>query len=55
MEINADMCEACSNTNSQIKLKTTMLRSSLYNYSDACILVNGTITVTSEGADTASR
>ena len=55
MEINADMCEACSNTNSQIKLKTTMLRSSLYDYSDTYILVNGTITVTSEGADTASR
>ena len=48
------MCQTCSNTNSQNKLKTAMLRPSLYSYSDACILVNGTITVTSEGADTAS-
>ena len=34
------------NTNSQIKLKTSMLRSSLCDYSDAYMLVKGTITVT---------
>ena len=33
------------NTNSQIKFKTTMLKSSLYDYSNAYILVKGTITV----------
>ena len=33
------------NINSQIKFKTMMLMSSLCDYSDACILVKGTITV----------
>ena len=33
------------NVNSQIKFKTTMLKSSLCDYSDAYILVEGTITV----------
>ena len=33
------------NVNSQIKFKTTMLKSSLCAYSDAYILVKGTITV----------
>ena len=33
------------NTNSQIKLKTSILRSSLCNCSDTYILVSGTITV----------
>ena len=33
------------NTNSQIKFKTAMLKSNLCEYSDACILVKGTITV----------
>ena len=33
------------NTNSQIKFKTSRLKSSLCDYSDACILVKGTITV----------
>ena len=33
------------NTNSQIKLKTSILRPSLCNCSDAYILVSGTITV----------
>ena len=30
---------------------TTMLKSSLWDYSAAYVLVNGAITVTSEGAD----
>ena len=38
------------NTNSQIKFKTSVLRSSLYDYSDAYILVKGTITVAQETA-----
>ena len=33
------------NANSEIKFKTTMLKSSLCDYSDAYILVKGTITV----------
>ena len=38
------------NVNSQIKFKTTMLKSSLCDYSDANILVKGTITVNNTGA-----
>ena len=30
---------------SQIKFKTSMIRSNLYDYSDAYILVSGTITI----------
>ena len=37
------------NTNSQTKFKTTMLKSNLCNYSDAYILVSGTITVRNTG------
>ena len=38
------------NVNSQIKFKTTMLKSSFCNCSDACILVKGTITVNNNAA-----
>ena len=41
------------NVNSQIKFKTTILKSSLCDYSDAYILVKGTITVNNTGTDTA--
>ena len=34
------------NTNSDIRFKTTMLKSSLCDYSDAYILVQGRITIT---------
>ena len=44
IEIN-DESRGLYNVNSQIKFKTTMLKSSLCDYSDAYILVNGTITV----------
>ena len=37
------------NTNSQIKFKTSMWKSSLCDYSDICILVGGTITVPNTG------
>ena len=47
-EINDDSCRTHS-VNSQIKFKTSMLRSSLCNYSDAYILVSGTITVPNTG------
>ena len=44
VEIN-DESRGGYNVNSQIKFKTTMLKSSLCDYSDAYILVKGTITV----------
>ena len=43
------------NTNSDIRFKTTMLKASLSDYSDAYILLKGTITVTGEGADAAIK
>ena len=42
------------NTNSD-RFKTTMLNSSLWDYSDTYILVKGTITITEAGADAAVR
>ena len=44
VEIN-DESRGAYNVNSQIKFKTTMLKSSLYDYSDAYILVKGTVSV----------
>ena len=49
-EINDDACETC-NKSSQIKIKTLMLESILCDYSDAYILVSGTITTDGAGAD----
>ena len=49
IEIN-DESRGVYNVNSQIKFKTTMLKSSLCDYSDAYILVKGTITVNSTAA-----
>ena len=43
------------NVNSQIKFKTTMLKSSLFDYSDAYIHVKGKITITGAGDNEASR
>ena len=54
VEIN-DESRGTYNVNSQIKFKTTMLKSSLCDYSDAYILVKGTITITGAGADAAVR
>ena len=54
VEIN-DESRGTYNFNSQIKFKTTMLKSSLYDYSDAYILVKGTITITAAGNDAAAR
>ena len=45
IEINDDS-RGTYNTNIQIKFKTSMLRTSLCDYSDAYILVSGTITIT---------
>ena len=41
----SDETRGTYNNISQIKFKTSMLKSSLCDYSDACILVSGTITV----------
>ena len=54
VEIN-DESRGKYNANSQIKFKTTMLKSCLCNYSDAYILVKGRITITGAGADAAAR
>ena len=54
VEIN-DESRGAYNVNSQIKFKTTILKSSLCDYSDAYILVKGTITITGRGADAAAR
>ena len=49
VEIN-DESRRTYNVNSQSKFKTTMLKSSLCDYSDAYILVEGTITVNNTAA-----
>ena len=49
VEINDESRGTC-NVNSQIKFKTTMLKSSLCDYSDTYILVKGTITVNNTAA-----
>ena len=54
VEIN-DESRRTYNVNSQIKLKTTLLKSSLCDCSDAYILVKQTITITGAGADAAAR
>ena len=53
-EIN-DESRGTYNVNSQIKFKTTMLKSSLCAYSDSYILVKGIITIAGEGNDAAAR
>ena len=50
-----DVVRGMHNTNSQIKFKTSILKSSLCDYSDAHILVSRTITVVRAGADNATR
>ena len=54
VEIN-DESRGAYNVNSQIKFKTTMLKSSLCDYSDAYIQVKGTITINGRGADDAAK
>ena len=53
VEIN-DESRGAYNVNSQIKFKTTMLKSSLCDCSDAYILVKGTISVNSTAAQGAA-
>ena len=51
VEINDESRE--NYANSDIRFKTTMLRSNLCDYADSCILVKGTIIITGAGHDTA--
>ena len=44
-----------NNANSDIRFKTTMLRSNLCDYPDSYILVKGTITITGAGANADAR
>ena len=43
------------NVNSDIRFKTTMLKSSLCDYSDVYVLVKGITTIIGAGADAAAR
>ena len=54
VEANDDL-RATYNTNSQIKFKTSMLKSSLCDYNDVYILVSRTITVTENGDNDAKK
>ena len=54
IEIN-DQSRGAYNTNSDIRFKTTMLKSSLCDYSDPYIHVKGRITITGAGDDAAVR
>ena len=53
-EIN-DQSKESYGTGSDIKFKTTMLRSNLCDYADAYILVKGTVTITGAGDDDAAK
>ena len=50
-----DQSRGVCNTNSDIRFKTTMLKSSLCDYCDAYILVNGRIKITGAEDDAAER
>ena len=50
-----DDARGMKSTNSQTKLKSTMLKSSLCDYIDAYILLKRTITITAAGADAAAK
>ena len=54
VEIN-DESRGTYNANSEVKFKTTMLKSSLCDYSDAYILVKGKITITGAGDNAGAR
>ena len=54
VKINDESRGTC-NVNSQIKFKTTMLKFSQCDYSDAYILVKGKITIAGAGDDAAAR
>ena len=51
----SDESRGAYNVNSQIKFKTSMLKSTLCDYSDAYILVKGTIAIAGAGDNAAAR
>ena len=51
----SDQSRGVCNTNSDIKFKTTILKSRLCDYSDAYILVKGRIIITGAGDDAAAK
>ena len=51
----SDNARGTCNSNSQIKFKTSIFKSSFCDYSDACIPVSGKITITGAGADDAAK
>lgn len=53
VDLNADACETW-NTNNHIKFKTTLLKSSIFHYSDAYIIVKVTIIITEAVSDVAA-
>ena len=53
VEINDESRETY--TSNDIRFKTAMLRSNLFDYADAYILVKGTITITSAGYDDTAK
>ena len=53
VEINDESRETY--TSNDIRFKTAMLRSNLFDYADAYILVKGTITITGAGDDDAAK
>ena len=54
IEIN-DQSRRVYNTNSDIRFKTTMLKSGLCDYNDVYILIKGTLTITGLGDNAAAR
>ena len=54
IEIN-DQSRGNYNTNGEIRFRTIMLKSSLYDYSNAYIRVKGRIKITKEGGDIAAK
>ena len=54
VEIN-DESKELDSANSNIRSKTTMLRSNLCDYTDAYLFVKGTITITGANANAAAR
>ena len=50
-----DQSSGVHNVNSDIRFKIIMLKSSLWDYNDACILVKGGITITVPRANAAER
>ena len=55
IEINDQISDGRYQTGSDTKSKTTMLKSSLCDYSDTCILDKGTITITGAGDNAGAR